>query len=335
MIHASKSRCRCSRLTSHSGRRSISADRACWQQWPASLYVSWNGPQLISAATRLQGIFFSGFLHLSSRGPRISRHRPPGKNHSRARFQFPVQDLVVATLLTTAIIIAARFIWFFPATYLPRWLSPALARRDPSPPWQTPFIVSFIGVRGVVSLAAALAIPFTVTSGAPFPHRDLILLITFGVIILTLVGQGLMLPSVIRWLRPGRQLRQRTSRGAPGRTHRAPRRHPGRPSPAGRARKERQLPEQVFGLLRARHEVRAGLAPRDLQRGKEAVTLSAELRVELIATERAALHELYRKGRSPTSHAAVSSASLILRKRVSRAGKMRRRRRPSATVPCS
>ena len=99
--------------------------------------------------------------------------------------------------------IVARFVWIYPATYLPRWLIPPLRRRDPSPPWQQAFILGFTGVRGVVSLAAALAIPLTIESGAPFPHRDLILFATFGVIIITLVGQGLMLPAVIRWLGVG------------------------------------------------------------------------------------------------------------------------------------
>ena len=56
----------------------------------------------------------------------------------------------------------------------------------------------------VVSLAAALAIPLTAAGGAPFPHRDLILVVTFGVIIITLVGQGLTLPALIRWLGVGR-----------------------------------------------------------------------------------------------------------------------------------
>ena len=94
----------------------------------------------------------------------------------------------------------ARFVWIYPATYLPRWLSPALARRDPSPKWQLPFVLAFTGIRGVVSLAAALAIPLTTSTGAPFPERDMILAITFIVIVVTLVGQGLLLPAVIRWL---------------------------------------------------------------------------------------------------------------------------------------
>src|SRR4029077_15216084 len=102
---------------------------------------------------------------------------------------FPINELLVATPITAPIVIVARFVWVFPATYLPRWLIPWIARRDPSPPWQQAFVVAFTGVRGVVSLAAALAIPLTVSGGAPFPHRDLILFVTFGVIIITLVGQ--------------------------------------------------------------------------------------------------------------------------------------------------
>jgi CPA1 family monovalent cation:H+ antiporter len=88
----------------------------------------------------------------------------------------------------------------FPATYLPRWLIPSVARADPAPPWQWPFALAFTGVRGIVSLAAALAIPFTTESGELFPDRDRILFLTFSVILVTLVGQGLMLPGLIRAL---------------------------------------------------------------------------------------------------------------------------------------
>src|SRR5437764_1287900 len=68
------------------------------------------------------------------------------------------------------------------------------------PPEHHAFVLSFTGVRGIVSLAAALAIPFATATGAPFPGRELILFLTFSVILVTLVGQGLMLPSVIRAL---------------------------------------------------------------------------------------------------------------------------------------
>src|SRR5260370_39777176 len=90
--------------------------------------------------------------------------------------------------------------WMDPGAYIPRWLSPSLARRDPPPPWQWVFSLAFVGVRGVVSLAAALAIPLTTEIGTPFPYRKLILFVTFGVIVATLVGHALLLPGVVRWL---------------------------------------------------------------------------------------------------------------------------------------
>jgi monovalent cation/hydrogen antiporter len=166
----------------------------------AGLFVSWNGPLLIPAATRLQGIFFwdlivywlEGFVFLVT-GLQARTLLEQGDT-------FLLRDVVLAVLLTTAVVIIARFLWVFPAVYLPRWLSSSLARRDPSPRWQYAFLLAFVGIRGVVSLAAALAIPLTTATGTPFPLRDLILSITFGVIIITLVGQGLLLPSVVRWL---------------------------------------------------------------------------------------------------------------------------------------
>ena len=87
--------------------------------------------------------------------------------------------------------IVARIVWVYPATYLPRLLSARLRARDPAPPWQAVFVISWAGMRGVVSLAAAFALPPT------FPSRDLILFLTFCVIAATLVGQGLTLPWLI------------------------------------------------------------------------------------------------------------------------------------------
>jgi len=96
--------------------------------------------------------------------------------------------------------IALRFLWIYPATYLPRMVSPSLRARDPSPPWQYPFILSWSGMRGIVSLAAALALPATVAGGAAFPARNEIIFITFCVIFATLVVMGLTLPWVARAL---------------------------------------------------------------------------------------------------------------------------------------
>ncbi len=103
-----------------------------------------------------------------------------------------------AVVSLTAVLV--RIAWVFPATYLPRLLIPGLAARDPSPPWQPVAVIAWAGLRGVVSLAAALALPLATASGEPFPARPLIVFLTFVVILVTLVGQGLTLPWVIRRL---------------------------------------------------------------------------------------------------------------------------------------
>ena len=81
-------------------------------------------------------------------------------------------------------VIVVRFLWVFPVTYLPRWLWPPLRRREPAPNWRPPFLDRFCtGLRGAVSLAAALSIPLNLAGGEPFPHRDLILFSTICVIL--------------------------------------------------------------------------------------------------------------------------------------------------------
>src|SRR6202045_3737074 len=112
---------------------------------------------------------------------------------------FPLHDILFATALVTVMIIVARFAWVFPATYLPRLLK-RVRERDPSPPWEWVFVLAFTGVRGAVSLAAALALPLALPGGEAFPYRDLILFVSFGVIFITLIGLGLGLPLVVRWL---------------------------------------------------------------------------------------------------------------------------------------
>ena len=113
----------------------------------------------------------------------------------------PLPRLVWYAVLISAVAVLVRILWVFPATYLPRLLSRMIRRNDPPPPWRNVFVVSWTGMRGVVSLAAALALPMTLRDGVtPFPQRDLILFLTFGVIFFTLVVQGLSLPPIIRWL---------------------------------------------------------------------------------------------------------------------------------------
>src|SRR5215471_13276450 len=166
----------------------------------AGLFVSWNGPLLIPAATRLQGIFFWDLLVYLLEGIVFLVTGLQIRTLLDRTGTILLCNSILAVLLTVAVVIAARFIWIYPAAYIPRLLSPSLTRRDPLPPWQWLFSLAFIGVRGVVSLVAALAIPLTTEFGTLFPYRDLVLFITFGVILLTLVGEGLLLPSVVRWL---------------------------------------------------------------------------------------------------------------------------------------
>ena len=114
----------------------------------------------------------------------------------------PLSRAIFYAAVVSVVAIAVRMAWVFPATYVPRMLSRTLRERDPAAPWRNVFVIAWTGMRGIVSLAAALALPLTLADGVtPFPRRDLIIFITFGVILVTLVLQGLTLPAVIRWLR--------------------------------------------------------------------------------------------------------------------------------------
>ena len=103
--------------------------------------------------------------------------------------------LLPAVAAVVAATVLSRFVWMLPATYLPRFLLPQLRARDPYPPLAVPLVMGWAGMRGVVSLAIALALP------AGFPGRDLILVATFAVILVTVLVQGTTLAPLIRLLR--------------------------------------------------------------------------------------------------------------------------------------
>lgn len=107
---------------------------------------------------------------------------------------------IIYGLLVSVLVIVVRFLWMYPAAFLPRLLSKRIREREPSPGWRMPTVLSWAGMRGVVSLAAALSIPETLPNGEPFPQRAMILVITFVVILVTLVGQGLTLPWLVKKL---------------------------------------------------------------------------------------------------------------------------------------
>ncbi|MFE5618023.1 Na+/H+ antiporter [Streptomyces sp. NPDC056524] len=101
-------------------------------------------------------------------------------------------------------VVVVRFVWVYPATFLPRWMSQRIREREPGVDWRAPLIVGWAGMRGVVSLAIAFSIPLA-THGEEFPARNLVLFLTFTTVIGTLVVQGLTLPPLIRLLKlPGR-----------------------------------------------------------------------------------------------------------------------------------
>jgi monovalent cation/hydrogen antiporter len=168
----------------------------------AGLYLGRRLPEIISYQTRLRGgpvwemleFLLNGFVFI------LIGLQLPEILQALSRDQLPLRILIWHAAVITLVVIVIRILWVIPATYLPRLLFKNLCRHDPFPKWQHVAVVGWTGMRGVVSLAAALALPITMANGQPFPGRDLILFLTFVVIFATLVLQGLSLPVLIHWL---------------------------------------------------------------------------------------------------------------------------------------
>jgi monovalent cation/hydrogen antiporter len=168
------------------------------------LVMGWRQHTVLTATTRTQARAVWGvvvfileslvfiLIGLSLRGV-LNRLGGPGVDGLTAvEAVLPAMGAIVATVVLT------RFAWIVPATYLSRWLIPGLRYRDPAPPLAVPLVMSWAGMRGVVSLAAALALP------EQFPGRDFILTTTFAVILATVLVQGATLAPLILALRLGR-----------------------------------------------------------------------------------------------------------------------------------
>jgi Na+/H+ antiporter len=165
------------------------------------LFLSWNSSEIFSQQTRLQAygtwdtvifilngiIFILIGLQLPFIWEKINDHFPPS-------------TLMWYGTIVSAAVIIGRIIWVYPGTYVPRWLFKSIREREKGTNIRTASIVAWSGMRGVVSLAAALALPLTIEGSKPFPHRDLIIFLTFCVIFATLVFQGLTLRPLIRLL---------------------------------------------------------------------------------------------------------------------------------------
>ena len=168
------------------------------------LYLAWRAPTFFSSGTRLQAeavwamlIFLLNGLVFILIGLQL-----PGilaiLNTTIAQ-RSPIL-LVWYAILVSLTVILARLVWVFPQALLPRLLSRRLRERDPFPGWRPVVLIGWTGMRGVVSLAAALALPEVTAEGAAFPERAFVIYLTFGVILATLVVQGLSLPLLIRGL---------------------------------------------------------------------------------------------------------------------------------------
>lgn len=162
------------------------------------IYMGWHTPELTSAQTRLQGIavweivfFLLNALLFTLIGLQLPGILDALSGRSTA-------TLIGYAAAVTAAVIAARFLWVVPGTYLTARFR--RRRRPIQDPVKTAILLGWSGMRGAVSLAAALALPLTTDAGQPFPDRQLIIFLTFGVIFGTLVLQGLTLPAVVKTL---------------------------------------------------------------------------------------------------------------------------------------
>ncbi len=159
------------------------------------LYLTNRSAELFSPAARLQAysvwdifvFLLNGFIFVI-----IGLQLPDVLNGASSE---PLGALLLDTAIICLTVILIRIAWVFPAAYIPRWIL-----KEPRLEWKFPALVAWAGMRGIVTLAAALALPIVMTDGSPFPKRDFIIFASFAVILSTLVIQGLSLPFIIRWL---------------------------------------------------------------------------------------------------------------------------------------
>ena len=164
-------------------------------------YLGWRNPQLLSALTRFRGqgvwrvplLLFNGLVFILI-GLQLASIRALTTG-------IPWPSLIGYAAAVSGVVILARLIYVPIGTYLPRLLSRRIRERDPNPPWQAVALIGWTGMRGIVSLALALALPLALPDGSPFPQRAVVVVVSFAVILATLVLQGLTLPAIIKALK--------------------------------------------------------------------------------------------------------------------------------------
>lgn len=165
----------------------------------AGLYLGWNSSEIFTQQTRLQAtgswntvIFILNGIIFILIGLQLPEIMANIGNHS-------IMQMIKYGAIISLAVIVGRLMWVYPGAYIPRWLSKGIRKREPDTTFGLVTVVAWSGMRGVVSLAAALALPLTIEGSQPFPQRDLIIFITFCVIFSTLVLQGLTLKPLIKW----------------------------------------------------------------------------------------------------------------------------------------
>jgi CPA1 family monovalent cation:H+ antiporter len=166
----------------------------------SGIYLGWNSPRLIAPDTRIQAFAVWRVLVFALNAALftlVGLQLPAVLEAIAGRSPW---ELVRDALVVAAAVMVIRFLWVFPVAYMPRLVLRRLRGPAPAPPWRRMVLVAWTGMRGAVSLAAALAIPVTVDGGGPFPQRDLIVFLVYATILATLLVQGLSLPWLVRVL---------------------------------------------------------------------------------------------------------------------------------------
>jgi CPA1 family monovalent cation:H+ antiporter len=162
------------------------------------VYVGWYTPELTNARTRLQGeavweivTFVVNALLFTLVGLQLRTIVSSIHGHS-------LGTLVAWGALISGVVIGVRLLWVYGVTYLQWWVFPRIRSRERFPNPRAVGVVAWTGMRGGVTLAAALALPLTTDNGSPFPDRSLVVFLAFAVIVATLVLQGLSLQPLVR-----------------------------------------------------------------------------------------------------------------------------------------
>jgi len=263
----------------------------------AGLYVGAKGVELIPSNTRLQALFFWDFVIYLITGAMFLLTGLQARTVLDGRQGMSLGQLAFYGLAISVVAIVVRFVWVFPAIYLWRWALTRLRVRNPAPPWPDGFLVAITGVRGLVSLAAALSIPFAIGSGQPFPNRGLILFLTFSVILVTLVCLGPALPFVVRRLglveRGSHERHERNALEA--KSHIEAARYA--LARLSHIAKKKQLPPEVVGRLHARQQEHIAHLERRRDSDGDGGRLAEQKEageLALIAAERAYINKLLR-----------------------------------------